>query len=189
MASRSKIKQIISRLTGFSLPIFGVQWQPSPNSRDVGRRVLAFLEDRRVLFAGFAVEVPDHCVQSVLEIRKYLTSEIQQLVEEDDLTQTLVAMRAACRRFLDRMESARISEDSRSRPAGEWLMHDAIAAFRFGEALGELRSVFGVHVARICVAFDLGVTADLEEMLPAIPAASDDPGLGRANRRLPKRGA
>lgn len=47
-----KFQEIISRLAGFSTPIFGVQWNPSEPQRAVARRVIAFLEDRRVLFCA-----------------------------------------------------------------------------------------------------------------------------------------
>ncbi len=36
----------------------------------------AFLEDRRVLYAPDSLEVPSHCVESVLEIRRFLSAEL-----------------------------------------------------------------------------------------------------------------
>lgn len=58
-----KFQQIIARLTGFSTPVFGIQWNPPESQRTVARRVIAFLEDRRVLFVPSEMESPDHCVQ------------------------------------------------------------------------------------------------------------------------------
>jgi len=40
------------------------------------RRVIAFLEDRRVLYAPGEMEMAEHCVRSVLEIRHFLSDEI-----------------------------------------------------------------------------------------------------------------
>ena len=45
-----KFSEIAGRLSGFSTPIFGVQWEPPVIDRDVARRVISFLEDRRVLY-------------------------------------------------------------------------------------------------------------------------------------------
>lgn len=71
-----KFQEIIERLTGFSTPIFGVQWNPPESQRAVARRVIAFMEDRRVLFVPSEMESPEHCVQSILRIREALTQEL-----------------------------------------------------------------------------------------------------------------
>lgn len=42
----------------------------------VARRVIRFLEDQRVLYNPSELEQPDHCVQSVLDIRRFLTAEL-----------------------------------------------------------------------------------------------------------------
>lgn len=44
-------------------------------------RVIAFLEDRRVLYAPDELEVPSHCVHSVLEIRHFLSGELGKPVK------------------------------------------------------------------------------------------------------------
>lgn len=96
-----KFKEIASRLTGFSVPVFGVSWNPPEPEVAVARRVLAFLEDRRVLFNPYHLEVADQCVHSVIEIRRFLTSEIGQLADDSKLSEHLRGIRAACRKFLD----------------------------------------------------------------------------------------
>ncbi len=64
-----KFNDITSRLTGISCPIFGVSWTPPASERDTAKGVVAFLEDRRVLYNASELEVPEHCVHSVIEIR------------------------------------------------------------------------------------------------------------------------
>jgi hypothetical protein len=44
-----KLVEITSRLTGISCPVFGVSWTPPEPERAIARRVIAFLENRRVL--------------------------------------------------------------------------------------------------------------------------------------------
>ena len=45
------------------------------------RWVIAFLEDRRVLYAPEEMEVPSHCVQSVIEIRHHLSDVLGKLAK------------------------------------------------------------------------------------------------------------
>ncbi len=45
--------------------------------------MIAFLEDRRVLYVPDELEVPSHCVQSVIEIRRCLTEELFRLLHAD----------------------------------------------------------------------------------------------------------
>src|SRR5258707_14711 len=97
----TKFKEILSRLTGLSTWPPGVSWNPPEAQRNAVRRILSFLEDRRVLFVPSEVEIPSHCVDSVLKIRQFLTVEIGKLDAEKELTQSLRAMRAACRKFLE----------------------------------------------------------------------------------------
>jgi len=62
--------EIASRLTGFSSPIVGVSWNPPEAEVTAARRIIAFLEDRRVLYQPTEMENPAHCVQSVLVVRQ-----------------------------------------------------------------------------------------------------------------------
>jgi hypothetical protein len=44
-----RFQEIAARVTGFSTPVFGVSWSPSEPEVTAARRVVTFLEDRRVL--------------------------------------------------------------------------------------------------------------------------------------------
>ena len=74
-----KFSEIANRLTGISTPLGGVSWQPNDLEVSAARRVIAFLEDRRVLYAPDELDVPFHCVHQVLEIRHFLSSELGKL--------------------------------------------------------------------------------------------------------------
>jgi hypothetical protein len=74
-----KFSEIANRLTGISTPFGGASWQPAELEIEGARRVLVFLEDRRVLYDPCEMEVPDHCVRSVIEIRHCLTEELGKL--------------------------------------------------------------------------------------------------------------
>ncbi len=156
-----KFDEIKSRITGLSCPIFGVSWNPPESERAIARRVIAFLENRRVLFSPFEWEVPDHCAQSVIEMRHFLTHELLAIDANKEIAQSLRAMRAACRKFLD-------DDPWHGSPRGHpsrWMLESA---------LGELRGVFGIHVARLAAQYGLDVEDDLAAILPSADEESDD---------------
>ncbi len=172
-----KFTEIASRLTGLSSPIFGISWNPPPADVTVARRVIAFLEDRRVFFVDESIEVVDHCVRSVIEVRHYLTSEIQQL-GDGELSGSLRAMRAACRKFLEAIDAP----DGIMVPYGHH--HGHWGSWRFSGALGELRSTFGIHIAKIAAQNGLDVEDDLARILPA--SDDEDKGPAHPEKRKPR---
>lgn len=153
-----KLSEIVARLNGISTPIGGVSWTPPQSDVQVARGVLLYLEDRRVLYAPAEVEMPDHCTASVLEMRRFLTDQLTAGGIAADLAADLRAMRAACRKFLD-------SPHMHHRYGG-WAMSD----WRFNQALGEMRGVFGVHVAHMAARYGLDVPDVLAIILPAADA-------------------
>lgn len=171
-----KFREITSRLTGISSPIFGVSWNPPAADVTIARRVIAFLEDRRVLFADESIEVPSHCVSSVLELRRYLTSEIQQL-GDGNLCQSLRAMRASCRKFMESVDDRGGIVVLHGFDHGHW------ASWRFGAALGELRATFGLHIAKLAAQNGLDVEDDLAQILPASDTEEDGSSSARTKRK------
>jgi hypothetical protein len=162
-----KASQIVARLTGFSTPFFGASWTPPTVDVDVARKVITFIEDRRVLFSTYTNEVPEQCVASVIEIRKFLTDEIGAGGIADRLEGPLRAMRGYCRSFLDAVGAteATVRKDARDRHLFDrprWGMRDA----QFALALGELRAGVGLQVGLIAATFRLDVEDDLAAMIP-----------------------
>jgi len=153
-----KFNEITKRLTGISCPIFGFSWSSENTSKDVAKIVVSFLEDRRVLYNPSEMELPHHCVESVLSIRNFLTQQIPHSTQ-NELTESLKAMCLACRKFLDlvgeRDEMTRFGNNK-----GHW------ASWEFNGAIGELRGVFGIHIAKIAAMYGLDVESDLSKILP-----------------------
>lgn len=156
-----KFREIVSRLTGLSVPVFGVQWNPPEAECVAARRVLAFLEDRRVLYVPSEMEVPHHCVESILRIREFLTDELGKLDREQKLARILRAMRGACRKFL---ATVQVDDPRIIQFGGE---RDHFASWIFNGAVGELRGVFGVHIASLAASYGLDVEDELALILPA----------------------
>jgi hypothetical protein len=94
-------KDIASRISGFSCPIFGVSRNPPELARTKARRVVRYMEDKHVLFNPYELEIPKHCVDSITEIRTYLTEELAPADIDSELAARLACMRASCRKFLD----------------------------------------------------------------------------------------
>lgn len=161
-----KFSEITKRLTGISTPIFGISWNPSESERAVAKRVIAQLEDRRVLYNASEMEVPEHCVMSVIEIRRILSQELGALDEKSPLAESLRALRAACRKFLDAVQA-----DERIVRFGAHLGH--FASWEFNSAVGELRGAFGIHLARVAAEYGLDIEDQLATILPA-PDESDE---------------
>lgn len=156
-----KFQEIIKRLTGFSTPIFGVSWDPSESEREVAKRVIAELEDRRVLYNPTRLEDPHHCIQSIIEIRHLLTNEIGNLNQDSQLSKSLKAMRAVCRKFLNNFQDDKrtLKYGYNSQYYGGWV---------FISSLGELRGVFGIHLAQIAAEYGLDIEDDLSTILPEV---------------------
>jgi len=165
-----RFSEIAKRLTGISTPIGGLSWQPTESELSTARHVISFLEDRRVLYSPSEMEVPEHCVHSVMEIRRVLSNELGKLDTGSDLAASLRAMRAACRKFLDRVGVDGREVTLYANHRGHW------ASWTFYGALGEMRGTFGVHLARIAAQFKL----DIEDSLAAILPDPDDESAASA---------
>lgn len=148
-----------NRVNGFTIGVVGTQWTPKPTDSEVARRVIRFLEDRRVLYNDYAWEEPSHCVESVLEIRRFLTDEITKQGDDGDLLAPLRAMRAACRKFLDAVQ----------RDGGRRVhLSSGMGSFGFFSALGEFRGAIGPQVALLAGHYKIDIENDLARTLPAV---------------------
>lgn len=159
---KGAIKKFAHSFTGISTPIFGVSWNPPKDRQEIVRRLVAFLEDRRALYQTFHMESGSWVTESILEIRRELTETIQNCPEDPALVEPLRAMRAACRKYLDETD-----------PKARRIQHPWGGDLMFASALGELRGVFGLHLARLCVAYGIDVE---DELASIFPVADDEHG-------------
>ena len=164
-----RFSDIANQLAGISTPIGGANWQPGTPDVEVARRVLSFLEDRRVLYDPLEVEVPQQCVESVLRISEFLTDELAKQGIGNELAGHLRAMGAACRRFLDHLRSP-------DKPSEFYLPHgDTFMMWQLNQALGELRAMFGIHLAQIAAKHRLDVEEPLSYVIQvALPALDEE---------------
>lgn len=156
-----KAWEILRRIKGISTPLGGLDWEAPLPQRTVAKKVLVYLEDRRVLTDRGTVPASagdaDRCVASVFQIRETLTEVLLDADTGDELAEPLRAMRSACRRFLDGVGAEGSPAYGRGR----------IQYAAFGTALGELRAVFGMQLGVIAVRYKLDLPDDLAALLPA----------------------
>lgn len=155
-----KFREALSRITGISVPVFGIEWNPPEAERAIAKRVLTFLEDRRVLYVPSEMEIPSYGVHSVIEIRGFLTSELGQLTSEGQLEKCLRGMRAACRKFLDAVGPENGPVVRHAYQQGHY------ASWEFNQALGEMRGVFGIYIAVLAATHGLNVEPGLAKIVP-----------------------
>ena len=107
----------------------------------------------------------------MVDIRRFLTDVLARGGINSSLADSLRAMRTSCRTFLARLridpavnefEIVQVYRNDRFRGSGTGL-HDWV----LNQAIGELRGVFGVHIALIADRYGIGIEADLATILPA----------------------
>jgi len=160
MSKSKKVKlngrELATRLTGILTTTGGISWKPPVDERDKARRLLLYLAGQRALHYPYDREIGSFVAQSILDISERLTRDIEALSTDSLLRKILRAMQAACRKFLD---------ENQSPSAGYGGPYQA----QLYCTLGELRALFGIHIARIAFTYDLDVDACLGDILPPEP--------------------
>lgn len=163
-----KYKEIVNRLTGFSSPVFGINWNPPEPERKTAQRIINELGERRVLYNPSEMEMPHHCIVSIIQIRRFLEEELYNLDESSTLASSLRAMKAACTKFIGAIQSGKES-------SGHNLVSSQNTNCHFNSAIGELRGVFGIHIAQIAVQHGVDVESQLSIILPPVEASEIEP--------------
>jgi hypothetical protein len=159
------------RPTGVGAFGFSLNWEKVPGDEQIARRVITYLEDRRLLFGIRHSGDELHCVHSANEIRRFLTAELSNAKTGRYLAQSLRAMRTALRVFVD----------AAGPNASDFRFHDPTQTDIFSLALGELQTLIGLHVAVIADQYDIEVEDDLTRILPPAEQGHDDPSFIQAS--------
>jgi hypothetical protein len=151
-----------TRLTGLS--VWGASWEYTESERDRVRKLIDFLEDRRVLFDDFAIEVPEAVFASIVGIREELTKTLQALGEDAAASSVLRRMRGACSLFL-------------SGPGRE-----AGFGYGFWIGLGQLRGYLGSELSNLSGYYEIEIDGPLHKVLT--PTIEQDASLEGINPRF-----
>lgn len=151
------------RITGISVPFGGVSWaDPGPSEADVVRRFLIFLEDRRVLYNPFQIEVEHEVERSIDQIREECTKVLQSLSSTAAACEPIRVIRAACRRFQDERH------EEFPHFGGNWQRLHGQPGFFL--ALGAFRALDGHQVALLAGRHNIDIEGDLASILPQMEA-------------------
>ena len=93
---------IMNKLTGISCLAFGISWNPDESDRAIAKRIIVFLEAKRVLYSPYELETVFPIVHSVIEIRDMLTHEIPKMKKDSKLEECARTMRNLCNKFLSK---------------------------------------------------------------------------------------
>lgn len=161
---------LAKHITGFSTPLFGLSWKPPEPERERIRQLILFLEDRRALYNPYNMETVHWVDESVLKIREELTNTLQQLAEESEAAPSLRAMRAACRQYLDKLELLKKLNSYRGniKNLGIEDLEEVYRDLHFESSLGELRTIFGIHIAKLCAMYGIDLEGKLISILPPV---------------------
>lgn len=156
---RIDVKTIAQRIkgvsiTGISTPLGGVSWTLPPSEKPIIEKFITYLEDRRALYNPYDTEVPNHVTMSVMDIRNHITNILHQLGNDSPALPSLKAIRAACRKYLDQ------------NPPHHRSHHRFLEERAFLIGLGELRGIFGLHLAVLCTHYGLELAPELAALLP-----------------------
>ena len=147
---------------------FSVNWEKVPGDEEVAHRVVTFLEDRRLLFGKRHSEDELECVSSAMMSRAFLTDELTKAKAGKSLADSLRAMRAAFRQFVDAAgPSARNFRGYIGSPGMD----------PYSTALENLRALVGLHLALIADKYNIEIEPDLAQILPPDASADDDPSF------------
>lgn len=139
-----------------------------PSERDFAVEIVKELENRRVLYNDYELEVPQWVVDSVRQMREVFHNKLLAVRDEGALANHLRSMRAACRKFLDI-----VGDDGPHRIIIENSFQGGPETWKFFTALGELRATVGLALSLLMAAYGLTCEEELARILPA------DPGDGR----------
>jgi hypothetical protein len=161
-------EQVASRITGFSVPIFGLSWNPPIPDRTAAERAITDFEGRGLLYADFQWEMPDQCYADAAALREELTEQMKTLSRDAPVFRQLDAIRDPCRLFRNKLRLQGVEQVS-----DHAKLQDRQKA-KYLQALGALRDASGQQIMLLCVQYGVDVAAHLASALPAPNAVSDE---------------
>jgi len=132
--------------------------KPTLHEIQVAKNLIAFFEDRRVLYDLYEIEVPKRAFQSVEIVRKELTKVKAELNTEVTLSKRVTDMRVACRKFFEEVREVDMNELRWNPDDPNWN--------RFCNALSALRMVFGLQLAGIAQDYKISLEESLQMLVP-----------------------
>lgn len=90
------------KLSGFSTPIAGLSWDNCDSTKDKIKQLFFYLESKRILTNPISMELPEECIQSVLEIKSELVDLGKSLAPSETVAE-IRKMITASNKYLDKL--------------------------------------------------------------------------------------
>jgi hypothetical protein len=162
MMTWERWKDGVFRITGFSTPVFGLEWQAPVRERDIAAKALTYIESRNVLDVSFEKEEsPNRTYYDAEMIREELTKVMQEVSRDTDVFRQLDALREACSIFRRRLREGKLEQYGYNSP-----IPDEVGKAQFLQALGGFRDACGRQIMVLCVMYRIDVPAKLVGCLP-----------------------
>lgn len=145
------------RLTGINVGPLGAQWEKRDDDREISRRVLNLLADRRLLWKDFSLEIEEHCVRSANQVREELGKHLNHPDIGPELADRIREMQRTFRDFVDQVGPTGDDWHRDRHPMGT----DPLSV-----ALGRLRALVGGQVGYLAALYDLDVSEELATVVP-----------------------
>ena len=148
------------RLVGGSIGNVGVQFERKDDDREIARRVVNLLADRRMLWKDFSSEIEEHCIKSSIEVRRELGVHLDNPNISDHLADQLRLLQRLFRSFIDELDPRDLDPWGGTR-------HHYMGTDPMSTALGRLRGLVGVQLGTLASHYDLDLGEDLATIVPA----------------------
>lgn len=157
------------RLTGVGTPFVSLSFGNKDDDKEIARRAISMLEDRRILFADASWVSRGYCLGSAELARDQLTELIANPDISEGLARQLKLVRSYLRTFMtDAIWPRHLGRFGCAghRRAGSGDDAHRYVADQLSVALGELRAKVGLVVGDLAVRFDLDVEPELATIIP-----------------------
>ena len=153
-----RFSDILRRITGISVPIFGIQWAPPPDQRRIAEQVLDRLNNRRVLYAPYYQENEGACISSALDLREELSEIIDSAPAGSPVYKCAKNIQKACRVFMSKSEQLDFTVRN----------HATAVATRaiFEQSLTKFRGTVGEATKNLVAAYGLDVEDEVAAIIP-----------------------
>lgn len=145
------------RINGFSSPVGGISWEYTESEKRQIQKLFYFLESKRLLVNPADMELPDQCVQSALEMKKFIVGLLCDFQFSDDAESHLKELCAACNDFLDGLNSRQRPHIIYKNNSGDWADSD------FSTIMKNFRNVFRTNIIRMEKNYELSFSKHISE--------------------------
>ncbi len=176
MSLTYEIDHLLKRIANISTPVFGTDWEPNPDERDVASSLMLFLEEHRILFEfrpmGYWTVAResityDEIKKSIQLIRKKVATYLNEVDPNSKLYETLSKIRDTCATFLNNAPDQlkvlktllKLEKKGKTEKAEEFKkkQHDIeqIESDAFNREILNFRVTFLILMGKLLLAYDI----------------------------------